>query len=306
MTFVQEIARSLQLSEAYVLRVAASANHRYKQFTIKKADGKSNRLIEQPSRGLKLLQRWVVRRIFDQLPTHPCAHAYVKGRSIGTNAAVHRGSRYISRLDLENFFPSLTSGDVESLLRRNRISIGGSNLSDEDIHLVGLLTCRFGRLTIGAPSSPTISNKLLYDLDMRLAQIAAEHNANYTRYADDLYFSCSQSGTLYDVCKQAEEALAGTTNPRLVINRGKTYHGSRKRRMVVTGLRITPDAKVSVGRDLKRRIRVVAHKAHNKTLGQEDLGWLRGMLAYVSSIEPDYAERIRSRYGVVPWGGTNS
>ncbi len=298
MSLAQQIARSLQLPEAYVLRVARSANHRYKQFTIKKADRKSDRLIEQPSRALKVLQRWIVRRVLDQLPTHPSAHAYVEGRSIATNAAVHRGSRYISRLDLENFFPSLTSADIESLLKRNRISVDGSMLSDEDILLVSLLTCRFGRLTIGAPSSPTISNKLLYDLDTRLAQIAAEHSVRYTRYADDLYFSSSQSGVLYDMCKNAEKVIAETASPRLVINKRKTYHASRKRRMVVTGLRITPDANVSVGRDLKRKIRVVAHKAYHEKLGPQELAWLRGMLAYVSSIEPDYAERIKSKYEI--------
>ena len=95
MTLAQQIAHSLQMPEAYILSVARSANHRYKLFTIKKADGKSDRLIAQPSKALKLLQKWLVRRVFVQLPTHPCAHAYVKGRSIGTNAAVHRGSRYI-------------------------------------------------------------------------------------------------------------------------------------------------------------------------------------------------------------------
>jgi len=298
MSLAQQIAHSLQLSEQYVIRVARSASHRYKLFTIKKADGKTDRLIEQPSKALKLLQRWIVRQVFDTLPTHAAAHAYVNGRSIVTNAVVHRGGRYISRLDLENFFPSLSSADVESLLRRNRPLVGGSTLSDEDITLVCQLVCRFGRLTIGAPSSPTISNKLLYDLDTRLAGIAAQQNAHYTRYADDLYFSSSQSGTLYDVCEQAGKAIADTVSPRLVINRRKIYHGSRKMRMVVTGLRITPDAKVSVGRGLKHRIRVVAHKARRMSLGDTDLEWLHGMLAYVSSIEPEYVEHIKSKYEI--------
>jgi RNA-directed DNA polymerase len=278
--------------------VARSANYRYKQFTIKKADGKSDRPIEQPSKSLKLLQRWLVRRVFDLLPTHSCAFGYVKGRSIVTNAAVHQKGRYISRLDFEDFFPSLKSADIESLLRRKQITVGGSILGEEDIQLVCQLVCRFGRLTIGAPSSPTISNKLLYDLDTRLAQLAAERNAHYTRYADDLYFSSSQSGALYHLCKETERVIAETVSPKLIINRKKTYHGSRKRRMVVTGLRITPDAKVSVGRDLKRKIRVFAHKARNKTLGKQELGWLRGMLAYVSSIEPDYVKRISARYEI--------
>jgi RNA-directed DNA polymerase len=299
MNLAQQIAQSFQLPEAYVWGVAGTASYRYKQFTIKKTDGKSYRKIEQPSKEVKLLQRWLVRRLFDLLPTHPCAHAYVKGRSIGTNASVHQKSRYISRLDFEDFFPSLTSSDVESLLARSRILVGGSILSEEDVRLVLSLTCRFGRLTIGAPSSPTVSNKLLYGLDTRLSEIAVECNVNYSRYADDLYFSSSQPGRLYKVCKTVEDIIANTASPRLTINKRKTFHTSRKRRMAVTGLRITPEAKVSVGRDLKRRIRVLAHKAKNEKIGAEDLGWLRGMLAYVSSIEPHFAQKIRSKYQLV-------
>ncbi len=298
MSLAQQIAQSIQLPESYVLKVAASASYRYKQFTIKKADRKSDRKIEQPSKELKLLQRWLVRRVFDLLPTHPCAHGYVEGRSIATNAAVHRKSRYISRLDLENFFPSLSSGDVESLIGRGHLLVGGSLLSADDIRLVSSLICRFGKLTIGAPSSPTVSNKLVYGLDARLAGIAAEYGVNYTRYADDLYFSSSEPNILFEVCKRVEDTVAQTTSPRLTINKKKTYHASRKKRMAVTGLRITPQSKVSVGHELKRKIRVLAHKALNNKIGEEELSWLLGMLAYVSSIEPDYVEKIRSRYAI--------
>jgi RNA-directed DNA polymerase len=297
MSLAEQIARSFQLPESYVRGVAGTASHRYKQFSIKKADGKSDRKIEQPSKELKLLQRWLVRRIFDPLPTHPCAHAYVKGRSIGTNASVHRRSRFISRLDLENFFPSLTSVDVDSLLNQNRNLTDGSVLSDEDIRLVSSLTCRFGRLSIGAPSSPTISNKLLYDIDTRLMAIAVDYSVNYTRYADDLYFSSSTPGVLSEVCKKAADLFARTNQPRLTINEKKTYHASRKRRMAVTGIRITPDGNLSVGREMKRKIRVFAHKASKKKIGEEELAWLRGMLGYVSSIEPHFAEQIKLKYG---------
>ena len=103
MSLAQQMADSLQLPKAYVLRVAASASHRYKQFTIKKADGKTDRWIEQPSKELKLFQRWLVRRVFDILPTHPCAHGYVKERSIVANALVHRNSKYISSVLSQKF-----------------------------------------------------------------------------------------------------------------------------------------------------------------------------------------------------------
>lgn len=298
MSLVQQIAQSFQLPEAYILGVAASASYRYKQFSIRKADGKSFRKIEQPSKELKLLQRWLVRRVFEALPTHLCAHAYVRGRSIGTNAAVHQKSRFISRLDLEDFFPSLRATDVALLLKRSQILVGGLPLSEDDVSLICALTCRFGRLTIGAPSSPTVSNKLVYDLDTRLAEIAGQYNVTYTRYADDLYFSSAQAGMLPEVCRRVEDAITETTSPELTINKKKTYHASRKKRMVVTGLRLTPQGSVSVGRELKRKIRVFAQKASVKKIGAEEMSWLHGMLAYVSSIEPRFAERIRAKYGM--------
>jgi len=298
MSMSEEIARALQLSVRYVRGVAGTASHRYKQFSIKKSDGLSMRLIEQPSKEVKLLQRWLVRRVFNQLPTHPAAHAYVKGRSIQTNALVHRKSRFISRLDLKNFFPSLRWMDISALLRRSPSLPDGTVLTDEDVQLICRITCRDGRLTIGAPSSPTISNKLMFDLDTKLMSLAESYRVNYTRYADDLYFSAFEPNVLQAVCDRAERILADCDSPTLRINERKTYHASRKRRMVVTGIRITPDEALSVGRDLKRKVRVLAHKASVNKIQLEDLEWLRGMLAYIHSIEPEFSEKIQARYNI--------
>lgn len=299
MSLVRQIALSLQLPEKYVRGVAATASYRYKVFTIKKSDGKSDRTIEQPSKEVKLLQRWLVRRLFDPLPTHPSAHAYVKGKSILTNASLHRKSRYLSRLDLKDFFPSLRRSDVESLLKSSHAKVGGRRLTEKDIQIVCSLVCRFERLTIGAPSSPTICNKLMYNLDGRLSKIAAEHGAIFTRYADDLYFSSTQRLVLYTVCREAENAISTSASPRLTINKLKTFHASHKRRMAVTGLILTTERKVSLGRDLKRKIRVVAHRASIGKIKNEELSWLRGMIAFAASIEPRYADGIRSKYHLV-------
>lgn len=298
MTLSEEMARSLQLPESFVIGVAHTASRRYKEFQIPKADGRSMRRIEQPSKELKLLQRWLVRKLFDRLPTHDHAHAYVRGRSIVTNASAHRANRYLSRLDFQDFFPSLTSVDVGSLLSRSRTSAQGLTLADEDVRFVSDLVCRFGRLTIGAPSSPTISNKLLYELDAHFSSIAGRAGAVYTRYADDLYFSSSGPGALYGVCAEAEKILSETTSPRLRLNERKTYHASKKKRMAITGLRITQKNSLSVGRGLKRKIRAVAHRASVGAAGDDEREWLRGMLAYISSVEPWFAERVRSKYEV--------
>jgi RNA-directed DNA polymerase len=297
--FVERMAELLKLPEPYLLSVAHNASHRYAEFQIKKSDGVSFRKIEQPSKELKFLQRWLVRRIFERLPTHECAHAYVQGRSIRSNAERHLRQRYISRLDLRNFFPSLTADDIQNLLRERRALLAPVfDLNDDDRRFVCALVCRFGRLTIGAPSSPSVSNKLLYDLDLQIALLSEQAGVRFTRYADDLYFSTSQPETLFDLCARVTELISNSLSPKLVINEAKTYHASGKKRKVVTGLRITPDGRISVGRELKRKIRVFAHRARLKKLNADEQAWLEGMLAYVSSIEPWYSSKIQSKYQV--------
>jgi RNA-directed DNA polymerase len=297
MSLARKMAKDLGLPEEYVLVVARTASHRYKRYRITKADGKSHRFIDHPSREVKLFQRWIIRNVFRALPTHRCAHAYVKKKSIVTNAKAHIHARYISRLDLRDFFPSLTARDIETLLQqqRGRLRIA---LTSGDIDLITALVCRHGHLAVGAPSSPTISNTLLYRLDIELAALTKKHRVTYTRYADDLYFSSQTSDVLFTVCREAETIIRRNVSPKLAINKKKTFHTSRKRRMAVTGIIVTPDETLSVGRHLKRQLRVCAHLESVGRLPAERRPWLMGMLAFVESVEPEYVNRLRTKYSL--------
>ena len=222
--------------------------------------------------------------------------SYAKGRSIVSNARTHIRAKYISRLDLKDFFPSITAKDIETLLRDNRNPSEKFALDDVDLHLVSSLVCRNGHLTIGAPSSPSISNAILYGIDKELSTIAKNSKAKFTRYADDLYFSASQANILRDVCKKAVNAIRANRTPRLTLNKDKTVHTSRKYRMVVTGIRITSSATLSVGHDLKRKLRVGAHHALLGRLDEQKRMWLNGMLAFVASVEPEFVTKLRRKY----------
>jgi RNA-directed DNA polymerase len=46
-----------------------------------------------------------------------------------------------------------------------------------------------GKLVIGAPTSPVLSNALMYDFDQKWSQICTDYQVTYTRYADDIYMS---------------------------------------------------------------------------------------------------------------------
>src|SRR5690606_9641217 len=194
---VERLSGLSGLSVTDVLRVINSAPRRYKVFPIEKRRG-GFRIVAQPSRELKMLQRIVVNKILVDLPVHDVAHGYVKGKGIRTNALAHKNARYILKMDLENFFPSIKPIDFARYFARRRDLRFDIN---EKRQLYSLLFWKPKgqqglRLCIGAPSSPLISNALMYDIDSRLKELADQRHIIYTRYADDMTFSCQEKGVL--------------------------------------------------------------------------------------------------------------
>nr|QQZ50993.1 hypothetical protein JKL49_07225 [Phenylobacterium glaciei] len=57
------------------------------------------------------------------------------------------------------------------------------------------------RLAIGAPSSPALSNILMWDIDAAIAEMIDGEQVSYTRYADDLTFSARRTGYLNGIEK---------------------------------------------------------------------------------------------------------
>jgi RNA-directed DNA polymerase len=290
------LSRATGLEPSYVLKVARTANYRYKKYTIPKKDG-TPREIHHPARELKLFQGWLATHIFEALPIHPAAMAYRKSKSILSNAVLHASHNYLLRIDFEGFFPSIRGQDVVSLLRKNGAALRALVSTDEDIEIIRLLSCRHDRLTIGAPSSPAISNAVMFDLDTSWFDFSRKIEVTYSRYADDLYFSTNTRGLLSDLMTAVRKSLVECQSPKLFINEKKSVFTSRKRRRLATGLVLTSDRRVSVGRATKRKVKALTFRYLNGLLDGEGLKYLRGFLAYVRSVEPRFLESLRAKYG---------
>ena len=65
----------------------------------------------------------------------------------------------------------------------------------------------------------------------------------------------------------------------------------------MTGLVLSNDGRVSIGRELKRKIRAQMHHFATDKLDYEQCVELRGMLAYIKSVEPQFITRLRRKYG---------
>lgn len=298
MNIVDDIVFYTGLSATDVRRVIWSAPKRYKTFNISKRSG-GEREIAQPSRELKLIQRFVQEKYLSHLPVHSSATAYASGRNIFDNASYHKDSEVILKLDFENFFPSIKKKDWEVYAHVNCPEL---LIKENDGILANILFWGQGSyvprcLSIGAPTSPLISNLLMFDFDVRVSKSAVQRGLVYTRYADDITISGNNSDGLLSFEKEIRKLIRQLKSPKLKFNDEKRGIYDRGNKQLVTGLIITPDHKISIGRTRKREISTLIHRYGLGKLDWSEKGYLKGMLGFSIANESIFVTRMRSKYG---------
>lgn len=275
--------------------ITRTADFRYKSYTIPKRTG-GNRPIQHPARELKFLQRWVIEHILVCAPVHSAATAYFKDASVMKNAMIHLKGRFFLKIDFVDFFSSITFSDVTALLRQLP-SNGLFSLTDEDVEIIGSIVTRHRRLPIGAPSSPIISNAVMYGFDEAMARLAVQHECVYSRYADDLVFSTKAPRVLERLLKDVRRYVSAQSYPKLQINEGKVVFTSKKRRVRITGLVVDCNNRISVGRQEKRKIKALIHQFIGGNLDVAKVSYLKGYLGYIKGVEPNFLGVLQKKYG---------
>jgi RNA-directed DNA polymerase len=197
-------------------------------------------------------------------------------------------------MDFTDFFSSVTSNDISRHLDAyNGLLPSGWDASDTKIFLTAV--CKGASLTIGAVTSPAISNTVCFNLDESLTQLSKQHSVIYTRYADDLFFSTDTPGTLRIIGMEVNRIISSQAYPSgLRINTSKTFHYSKRDRRSVTGLVLTSDGGTSLGHSLKRRLRGMIHRLD--LLTTKERTWLAGFLAHAKSVEPEFINRLYLKF----------
>lgn len=293
MNFINQLAHTLNTTEDEIEDILFNAPDRYKVYRIPKRTH-GFRVIAQPSKELKKCQR-AFQELYE-LPVHHNAMAYRAKKSIKENALAHKNSSYLLKLDLENYFNSITP---EIFWQAWSFSKGELPNSDDRRWIEKLLFWNLEEnlvLSVGAPSSPLVSNFCMYLFDSLLSEYCASLKVVYTRYADDLTFSTNRRNVLFSVPLEVESLLQEIFLGRLNINKSKTAFSSKAHNRHVTGITITNDNDISLGRDRKRYIK---HKVHQFKLGRLDsyeTSHLNGMIAFARHIEPKFYESLLKKY----------
>ena len=271
----------------------------YIRWTIPKRDGAA-RLISAPKPDLKRVQRWIAHHVTEHLPVHGAAHGFVPGRSIKSNAVVHANAQVVAKLDLKDFYPTVTMRRVRGLFRksgygeqvatllallvtdapRERVTIDGN------VHYVAVGP---RSLPQGAPTSPSITNAICLRLDVRLQLIARSFGFRYTRYADDLTFSWHQPGRA-PIGRLFSAVGRVIKEEGFEIHRQKTRVLRAGRQQKVTGLIVNGAGDgVPAARVPRQAIRKLRAAIKNRELGrggQESLAELQGWAAHVYMADP--------------------
>ena len=298
-TRVKQLAEALELSISELRwlcyhREAATSSH-YIRFEIPKRSG-GQRAIWAPMPKLKKVQRWILSEILDRLLVHGAAHGFLAGRSIATNAAQHTDSRLVVKMDIEDFFPSVSWKRVKGVFRK-------AGYNEQIATLLALLCTESPReivehngrthyvalsercLPQGAPTSPALTNVLCLKLDRRISGTASKFNWRYSRYADDLTFSFAAKSKkepgithLLGSVKRilGEEGFKVNTKKTGVIREGAVQE--------VTGLVVNGKGAPRVNRETKRRMRAAIYNLkQGRALPEgESLERLRGYAAYIA------------------------
>ena len=232
------------------------------------------------------------------MPVHEAAFAYRKNIGIKQNAFLHSKNEFLLKMDFKDFFPSITPDLFLREIKNHHI-----NVNDKDerllINLIFRKPYRQNNLefSIGAPSSPLISNFIMYSFDEEISRECANMNITYTRYADDISFSTNSKGALFSIPGIVETLLKNIYQGDISLNKDKTIFSSKAHNRHITGITLSNDNKLSIGRYKKR---VLSSKIHYYSLGhlnEDEIQKLKGELAFSFYIEPELKSRFIRKYG---------
>ena len=289
----KEIARFLSVDENTVNEIISDTKKHYSKFFIwKDEEHTKKRWIEAPDEILKRIQEHILHNVLYKMAPTKFAHGFIHGRSIVSCAKEHTGKKFVLKLDLKNFFPSISRDMVYGAMF--------SELTPENVKIIipAIELCLMdGRLPQGAPTSPAISNIVCKPLDMVLYGIAERFGLTYTRYADDLIFS-SNDDTIYKVIPIIKSTIVKFG---LVVNEKKVKVLKKHQRQTVTGLVVNADGKTSVRRKKRMNLRAFMHQIliGKKPLDRVNINRLRGNVNLINMANPEQGKWFVEKFNEI-------
>jgi RNA-directed DNA polymerase len=286
----QHLAALLGRTPKYLSSVVNCPEAHYRIFRIPKRKG-GYRIISAPYPALLECQQWINHHILSTVPVHSSAQGFIHNRSIISNAEKHLAKHQLLKIDLADFFSSISIKRVINVFQR----LGYPH--NVSFYLARICCCN-DMLPQGAATSPTLSNIIAKRLDLRLHGLSRRFHLEYTRYADDMVFSGNQIPENFIL-----KVKLIIKSENFDINEKKTYLSKNPGRRIVTGLSVSNQT-LKIPKSYKRKLRQEIHyiltfgyTSHSTKLKITDpfyIDSIYGKLLFWKSIEPNNSFVIKS------------
>ena len=316
----------------YLRRVVARRLGRYRHVLLRKpVPGRSrHRLISIPPKDLLAVQQWIVADILSHTRPSRASFAYHPESSPVLAAEEHCGCAWLLKVDIQDFFHSITEGQVSAIFYQlgypRLLSFEFARLVTMQVDspalrrypavrwpVIPYYHCTYeGVLPQGAPTSPMLSNLAMRELDERLIRRAREHGMRYTRYADDLAFSCGADRDRVHVERFKRLVLHELSREGFRPNLRKTVIRGPGSRRIVLGMLVDTDAP-RLPREFKDMLRLhlhylqsaehgpAAHARSRRTAVSSLFHHVRGLIGWATSVEPAYGAAMLAEFKAVSW-----
>ncbi len=281
------VERDLGFSAKTLYGLSNNLEKHYHNVLIPKRDG-SKRKLSVPDLILKSVQKSIADNILAQYPVSKYAKAYKVGSNVQRNAQPHVGKKKILKLDIAGFFDHILYSQVKNV-------VFCEEKFAEPIRVLLTMLCYYKEsLPQGAPTSPAITNIIMYDFDETVGAFCNEKKIAYTRYCDDMTFSGDFDEGEVIAFVKGELCKLG-----LFLKNRKTAVIPASKRQTVTG--VVVNEKLNITKDYKKKIRQEMHYIQKFGLDehikrckiadkQQYVLSLRGRIAFVLQTTPNDCE----------------
>jgi RNA-directed DNA polymerase len=292
---VRHLAWSLETSPDALELLAEEAPGYYRSFE-REVKGKKRLLVESTGH-LKRIQRRILDNILMRLSPFPTSFGAAKGKTIKDNAKVHAASRYIAKLDIRSFYPSIHS------IKVYRFFIS-QECSPDVARLLTALTTRDYALPLGTSTSPALADHIVRQIDLRIHGMAAKVSLNYTRYVDDITLSGPFPLERFSrmAVKILNQAGFRVKKSKLAFY-GPTDASSER---VITGVAIRSGritAPIDYVKSLEEELREAIRESHREVVEGDfcPKEHYRGKINYIKWLDPERGLRLLKMYHKVDW-----
>jgi len=278
------------------------------------------RTLHIPNPELKEVQKSLIPFLLSLGQFHNSCIGFMPGKSVYHHAYIHKDAKMILKMDIKDFFDSVTDkmfldgiinyyhsyGMVQKMIKYFIQLYGGNKKyevisRDMDVMLKRLAEVLFlpgGKgVPQGSPSSPIVANICFFSIDKALYRLAKNFGAKYSRYADDMIFSFPHKdmNVLLRLKMVAQRIIYERSLHNLVVNAKKTRIMYPETKAIVCGVKIMPDGSFSLPRSYKKRFRAIVHNWKNKKISDSVMN---GHIGYVKMVLKDKADEFLKKNGL--------